>query len=186
MDTPRIRIEDADEIRVLVCHLIYSLGCPLTKSQLIEITSLEEAVNYFSLINALDGIGERLCIVEEIDSDTLYTITKLGVKAARELGDSLPASIKDKLFDEAVKVYTRDAMKKHNAPLAVRYVNNANGSCTVGITVRDEDSGRQKYYLSIAAENTEKAEQIKNKVKADPKAFALYLDSYFDNKAAER
>ncbi|MGN1422133.1 MAG: DUF4364 family protein [Oscillospiraceae bacterium] len=179
METPRIRIENIDEIRVLVCHLIYSLGCPLTKNQLIEITSLEEAVNYFNLIEALDGIGDRLCIVEEADGETVYSNTKLGVKAARELGDTLPASVKEKMFDEAVKVYTRDAMKKKGALLAVRYVNNANGSCTVGITVKDEETGRQKYYLSIAAENSERAELIKNKVSKDPKAFSKYLDDYF-------
>ena len=179
METPRIRIENIDEIRVLVCHLIYSLGCPLTKNQLIEITSLEEAVNYFNLIEALDGIGDRLCIVEEADGETIYSNTKLGVKAARELGDTLPASVKEKMFDEAVKVYTRDAMKKKGAMLAVRYVNNANGSCTVGITVKDEDTGRQKYYLSIAVENAERAELIKNRVSKEPKAFSKYLDDYF-------
>ena len=179
METPRIRIENIDEIKVLVCHLIYSLGCPLTKNQLIEITSLEEAVNYFNLIAALDNIGDRLCIVEEADGETVYSNTMLGVKAARELGDTLPASVKEKMFDEAVKVYTRDAMKKKGALLAVRYVNNANGSCTVGITVKDEETGRQKYYLSISAENPERAEQIKNKVSQDPKAFSKYLDEYF-------
>ena len=179
MDTPRIRIENIDKIRVLVCHLIYSLGCPLTKNQLIEITSLEEAVNYFNLMSALENIGDRLCVVEEVDGETVYSNTKLGVKAARELGDTLPASIKEKMFDEAVKVYTRDAMKKKGSLLAVRYVNNANGSCTVGITVKDEETGRQKYYLSVSAENSERAEQIKDKITSDPKAFSKYLDDYF-------
>ncbi len=37
-DTPRITIDNVDDIRILICYLIYSLGCPLTKNQLIEIT----------------------------------------------------------------------------------------------------------------------------------------------------
>ena len=44
-EVPRIRIDDVNKIRILVCHLIYSLGCPLNRDQLVEITSLEQAGN---------------------------------------------------------------------------------------------------------------------------------------------
>ena len=126
------------------------------------------------------AVGWDFALYKGMQQIYLYkSFTKVGVKAARELGDTLPASIKEKMFDEAVKVYTRDAMKKKGSLLAVRYVNNANGSCTVGITVKDEETGRQKYYLSVSAENSERAEQIKDKITSDPKAFSKYLDDYF-------
>lgn len=179
METPRIRIDNVDQISILVCHLIYSLGCPLSKDQLIEITSLEQAVNYFDLMQALETIGERLCTVEIIDGQEVYSNTKLGVKAAKEFGNDLPASVREKMFEEAVKVYTRDAMKKESL-LAVRYAQNANGTCTIGISVKNEATGRQKYFLNVYTENTEAAEQIKNKLKASPKQFSDYLDDYFN------
>ena len=56
MQVPRIRIKEIDDICVLVCYLIYSLGCPLTKAQLVEITSFEDAVNYFNLSRALEKV----------------------------------------------------------------------------------------------------------------------------------
>lgn len=176
---PRIRVDDVQSIRILVCHLIYSLGCPLRKSQLIEITALEQAVNYFDLIEALDGIEERLCTVEEIDDDLIYANTKLGDAAAREFGNTLPASIREKMFEEAVKVYTRDAMKKDKL-YAVRYAENENGSCTIGISIKDSATAKQKYYLNIFTPDKESAERIKNKIKADPASFNSYLDKYFE------
>ena len=177
--TPRIKIDDVHSIRILVCHLIYSLGCPLKKQQLIEITSLEQAVNYFDLIQALEGIEENLCTISELDGDTLYTNTKLGDAAAREFGGDLPASIREKMFEEAVKVYTRDAMKKDKL-YAVRYAESMDGSCTIGISIKDGTTGKQKYYLNICTGDKDSAERIKNKIKADPAQFSEYLDKYFE------
>lgn len=176
---PRIRVEDKESIRILVCHLIYSLGCPLKKQQLMEITSLEQAVNYFDLAEALDGIEERLCTVEEIDGDLVYANTQLGDLAARDFGNMLPVSIREKMFEEAVKVYTRDAMKKKDQIIAVRYAENDNGSCTIGVSVKDTGTGRQKYYLNIYSTDKDNAEKIKSRIKADPSAFSKYLDDYF-------
>lgn len=176
---PRITVTDINSIRILVCHLIYSLGCPLKKQQLIEITSLEQAVNYFDLAEALDGIEERLCVVEELDGDLIYSNTKLGVQAAREFGNTLPASIREKMFEEAVKVYTRDAMKKGSL-YAVRYAEKEDGSCTIGISIKDSGTGKQKYYLNIFTGDKEGAEKIKDKIKSDPAKFSTYLDKYFE------
>ncbi|MDE7229809.1 MAG: DUF4364 family protein [Oscillospiraceae bacterium] len=180
MQVPRIRIDEIDDICVLICHLIYSLGCPLSKEQLAEITSFEDAVNYFDLTQALEKISGHLCDEADIDGETVYSNTPMGIKAARELGAALPLSVRDKMFKEAVRVYTRDAMKKKGSFLAVRYIKNADESCTVGITVMDEDTAQQKYYMEIAAENTEQADKIKQKIKVDPKGFARYLDGYFN------
>ncbi len=177
-ETPRIRVDDIQQIRILVCHLIYSLGCPLTKSQLVEITSLEQAVNYFDLMTALDEIGNKLCDIQEIDGDVVYANTKLGDSAAKEFGNMLPASVREKMFEEAVKVYTRDAMKKNN-DFAVRYAENANGTCTIGISIKSEQTGRQKYYINIYAENREQADDIKDRIEKSPSGFRDYLDKYF-------
>lgn len=180
MEIPRIRIEETDDICVLICHLIYSLGCPLSKNQLVEITSFEDAVNYFNLTKALEKLSGRLCEEIDVDGEIVYNNTPTGIKAARELGATLPLSVRDKLFKEAVRVYTRDAMQKKGSFLAVRYIKNADGSCTVGITVMDEFSAQQKYFLEITAENSQKADLIKEKVKSDPRGFAKYLDNFFE------
>lgn len=180
MEIPRIRVDEVDDICVLVCYLIYSLGCPLSKTQLIEITSYEDAVNYFDLIDALDKVSGHLCAEEEIDGEIYYSNTANGINAARNLGSTLPFTIRDNLFKEAVRVYTRDAMKKKGSFFGIRYIKNSDGTCTVGITITDEESLRQKYYLEINTENEERADSIKQKIKSDPKAFSEYLDDFFD------
>lgn len=181
MIVPRIRITEVDDICVLICYLIYSLGCPLSKSQLIEITSFEDAVNYFDLIQALEKTSGHLCDEIDIDGETVYSNTQTGINAARELGSTLPLSIRDKLFKETVRVYTRDAMKKTGSFLAVRYIKNSDGSCTAGITITDSESAKQKYYLEVTAESAEQADLIKQKIKNDPKAFSKYLDDFFNS-----
>lgn len=179
METPRIRIEEVDDICVLICYLIYSLGCPLSKEQLIEITSLEDAVNYFNLTQALEKVSGHLCEETDIDGETVYNNTPTGIKAARDLGATLPLSVRDKMFSEAVRVYTRDAMKKKGSFLSVRYIKNADKTCTVGITIMDKTTSRQKYYTEVTVESEERADSIKEKVKSDPAAFAKYLDNFF-------
>ena len=179
MEIPRIRVDNIDDICVLICYLIYSLGCPLSKSQLAEITSLEEAVNYFDLSGALEKVRGHLCIETDSDGEILYSNTPNGIKAARDLGASLPLSIREKLFSEAVRVYTRDAMKKNGSFLSVRYIKNADDTCTVGITVMDEVTARRKYYIEITAKDEQEADAIKHKVISDSKIFAKNLDSYF-------
>ncbi len=180
MEVPRIRVENIDDICVLICHLIYSLGCPLSKNQLIEITSLEDAVNYFGLLKALDKAKGHLLKEIVTDNETVYSNTEFGIKAARELGSNVPLSVRDKMFKEAVRVYTRDAMKKKGSMIAVRYIENSDKTCTIGIRVMDEETAKQKYFLEITAENSAKADHIKNKIKTSPKDFIKYLDDFFN------
>lgn len=180
MGIPRIRVESIDDICVLLCHLIYSLGCPLSKNQLVEITALEDAVNYFNLMKAIDKANGHLLSAVETDDETFYSNTEVGNKAARELCSSIPLSVRDKMFQEAVRVYTRDAMKKKGTMTAIRYIRNSDGVCTIGVRIMDEETVNQKYYIEMNAKDLEEADHIKNKIKSDPKAFVKYLDSYFN------
>lgn len=179
-EIPRIKIDDVNKIRILVCHLIYSLGCPLNRDQLIEITSLEQAVNYFDLMEALGGIEERLCTCEEINGVPVYANTRLGDAAAREFGSDLPQSIREKMFEEAVKVYTRDEIKKDGL-VSVRYAENENGTCTIGVSIKSEVTGRSKYYLTIYAADKEEADKIKKRILASPENFRKYIGDYFED-----
>lgn len=180
MSVPLIRVDDVDDICVLICFLIYSLGCPLSKSQLAEITSFENAVNYFDLSEALEKVSGNLCIESDVDGETVYANMSDGKKVAREMGASLPLSIREKLFSEAVRVYTRDAMKKKGTFLSVHYIRNIDNTCTVGITVMDETTARKKYYIEVTAANEREADAIKHKISGNSRDFVRYLDSYFE------
>lgn len=174
---PRIKVENIEEIRILVCHLIYSLGCPLSEDQLVEITSLEDAVNYFDLMQALDGITERLCICHEVNGTRLYENTALGNAAAMEFSMELPQSIREKMFAEAVRVYTRDEGKM--SLVSVRYAENGNGTCTLGVSIKSPHTGRQKYYITINAENKAEADFIKDRILEDTEKFKKHIEDYF-------
>ena len=51
--------------------------------------------------------------------------------------------------------------------------------CTIGVTIKSEKTGRQKYYLTISAEGKEEADRIKKRIQSSPEGFRRYLESYF-------
>lgn len=175
---PKIRIENQDEIKILVCHLIYALGCPLSREQLIEITSYEDAVNYFDIMSALEAITDKLCTVEELNGVPVYSNTDAGISAAKELSDMVPLSVREKMFTEAVRIYTRDA-EKNESPVTVRYAIKPDGICTVGITVIDKKCGKQMFYCNFNTDSQQKAESIKKKINESPLDFVSYIEKYF-------
>ncbi len=176
-ETPRIRIDKIEDIRILICLLIYSLGCPLTREQIIEITSFEDAVNYFDVTAALDGI-ERLCSAEEVNGTPVYSNTPLGIKAAKECESVIPVSVREKMYAETVRIYTRDASKAES-PLTVRYAKKSDGTCTVGISARDTESGKQKFYFSLVTSDESQAERIKKRLTAAPESFIAHVEGFF-------
>ncbi len=179
MNIPRIRIEDTDEISILICYLIYTLGCPLTQNQLIEITSLEDAVSYFNLVQAIENADGRLLQAVELNKQKAYSNTEMGIKAARELGNSIPLSVREKMFEEAVRIYTRDSMKKTGSFLSVRYSQKNDDKCTVSISIMDTDTAKQRYSITVETDTTEKAEEIQNKIRNNPNKLAKILDDFF-------
>ena len=60
-----------------------------------------------------------------------------------------------------------------------------NGTCTIGITLKSQKTGKQKYYLTISAEDKTEADYIKKRIQKDPEAFRQYLESYFEPKTEE-
>ena len=88
------------------------------------------------------------------------------------------------MFEEAVKVYTRDEIRKDSL-VSVRYAEHENGTCTIGITLKSQKTGKQKYYLTISAEDKTEADYIKKRIQKDPEAFRQYLESYFEPKTEE-
>lgn len=158
--------------------MIYSLGCPLNVNQLAEITSLEQAVNYFDLMETLESIKGRLCTCTEQDGVQVFANTELGDKAAGELGNDLPQSVREKMFEEAVRVYTRDETRKDSL-VSVRYAQHSSGVCNVGVTVKSQATGKQKFYLTITAKDKEEADFIKSRITGAPDKFRRYLEDYF-------
>ena len=79
-----------------------------------------------------------------------------------------------------MKVYTRDEIKKDSL-VSVRYAEHENGTCTIGVTIKSEKTGRQKYYLTISAADKAEADSIKKRIQRSPENFRQYLESYFES-----
>lgn len=65
--------------------------------------------------------------------------------------------------------------------VSVRYAEHENGTCTIGVTIKSEKTGRQKYYLTISAADKTEADSIKKRIQRNPENFRQYLESYFES-----
>ncbi len=111
-EIPVIRLEDPYQIRLLVCFILNSVGCPLTEKQLIEITTENDMVNYFDLIQALNGIENNgLCTVCVDGTLTSYAIAENGKKALLSYESHIPLSIRERCVKNAVDLLNREQYK---------------------------------------------------------------------------
>ena len=121
--------------------------------------------------------GDAQLVAHSLQALMNQGIASLMVKTA--YFSELPQSVREKMFEEAVKVYTRDEIRKDSL-VSVRYAEQQNGTCTIGVTIKSEKTGRQKYYLTISASGKEEADRIKKRIQGSPEEFRRYLESYFD------
>ncbi|NLJ16878.1 MAG: DUF4364 family protein [Clostridiales bacterium] len=165
-EPPKIKIDDAYKIRILICFLLHNIGAPLTDKQLIEITTEDEMVNYFDLMNALDGIDKNgLCNVVEQKGGNTYSIAENGSKIVGEVEALVPFTIREKCLKSAYRMMERAKNKK---PYKSRVLTLEKGFY-VRFSYPDPIEEHNLIELHFYADDYEKALQIKEKIDSNPK-----------------
>ncbi len=102
-------ISDKHQVRVLICYLIVSVELPLTGQQMYEIFAKDDLVNYFAFIEAffdLVEVQDILVVPEDAqlkpgDLDAHYCCSPHGEQTANTLADTLPKSVRDRVYENA-------------------------------------------------------------------------------------
>lgn len=97
------------EIKMLICYILAAVGDPMSFSQLYDALSEHNLVNYFELVRILEELADlgHLTVSAAQDGADLYAATALGREAASNLGEDIPASVREKALAASQKVMER-------------------------------------------------------------------------------
>lgn len=115
-------LKDRADIKLMVCYLLKTFNKPLTRIQINEILQLHGIANYFEINSAVSELvlADQL-ISELVGDDEVITITEKARLDVEIIERDLPRSLREKAINSALKVTTRDRIKKESHVQVVPY-----------------------------------------------------------------
>lgn len=157
-------LKDADDIKILICYLLKSVGRPLSFSNLNDILQHDGLCNYFEFANALHELLVTGHIdIEKVDGEDRYKPTSLGISTAALFERRLPKSVRDKAVNAAMKLL---AKIKRDAENKVEIAEVPSGGYEVTCTVYDmgDTLASVKLYVTDMAQ----AQSVKTRFQQSP------------------
>lgn len=108
-------LREQPEIKLLICYLLKTLDKALTRTQINEILQEYRIANYFEVNGAMSELVNGGQVMSEIiDGDEVISITSKSKIDVARIERSLPKSIREKAVKSALKILTRDRIKKES------------------------------------------------------------------------
>ncbi len=108
-------LREQPEIKLLICYLLKTLDKALTRTQINEILQEYRIANYFEVNGAISELVNGGQVTSEIaDGDEVISITSKSKLDVARIERSLPKSIREKAVKSALKILTRDRIKKES------------------------------------------------------------------------
>ncbi len=101
-----------NDIRILLCYILSSVGAPLARRDLIQIIQEKGLANYFEVEDALATLLDQGNISQE--EDGYYTVTPAGKEIANSLDATLPLSVRDKALEAAFTMLSQARAQREN------------------------------------------------------------------------
>ena len=103
-----------NEIRILICYLLDSVGVPLAKDNIIEIMQANGLANYFEVADAIAEMYEK-GIIHHDDSDAnALVLGNNGKIIAKQLDTALPPSVRSKAVGTAIRLLADARRQREN------------------------------------------------------------------------
>ena len=108
-------LRDKAEIKLLVCYLLKTLNKSLSRTQINEILQEYKIANYFEVNQALSELISGGQVTADLcDGDELITITGKAMFDVASIERSLPKTVREKAVNAALKVLTRERIKRES------------------------------------------------------------------------
>ena len=91
-------VRDPSTVKIMICYLLQRLDRPVSESELVELLTGDQTVNYFLLTTALSGLKKLGHLLQKGDS---LLLTQLGRRTAEELGGELPVTLRERVLARA-------------------------------------------------------------------------------------
>jgi hypothetical protein len=156
-------LKDADEIKILICYLLKSVGKPLSFENLNEILQHDGLCNYFGFASALHEmlVSGHVDLVKD-DGVELYKVTVLGAQTAALFERRLPLAVREKAINTAVKLLAQIKRESENRV----EITESDGGFDVACSVFDMGDTLMSVKLLVA--DRAQAESIKKQFQKTP------------------
>ena len=105
-------LRNKNEIRVLLCYLLNSIGTEISKTGLNNIIQSTQLVNFFETNDSLSQMVESGLVSSVFhDGEEYFSLTPEGVEFAEKLDTLLPSYIREAVVNEAIGVVAREKMR---------------------------------------------------------------------------
>lgn len=105
-------LQSKDEIRILLCYLLTSVGVPLHKEAILQSVQANGLANYFEVTDALEALCENGNLTR--GKDGAYCATEQAREIARQLDTALPYSVREKAVGAAIALLAQARREREN------------------------------------------------------------------------
>lgn len=109
-------LRSKNEIRILICYLLSSVGAPLTKDDIVSIIADYGLANYFEVTDAVSDMLNKGLIVSggENGNSKYISVNESGRMVAKQLDTALPPSVRTKAIKAAINLLAKAKREKEN------------------------------------------------------------------------
>ncbi len=153
-------LNNSQEIRILLCYMLNTAGCPMERDQVSEIIVGGGMANYFENENAIEELIRMGHLVE--DGPTI-AVTTTGAQIGESLAVRIPYTLRQRSAEAALKLLKRRQIEQDNK-VDIRRLEE--GGYAVTCTVKDGQ--RDLLSVTLRVSDNRQAEQIKENFLNDP------------------
>lgn len=151
-----------NDIRVLLCYLLASVGAPLPQEDILSILQEYDLANYFEIMDTLSDLQSKGLIQASQEFPSCVTTTQQGREVARQLDVTLPISIREKTVGAAMNLLARAKREQENR---VEIKKNEKG---YSVTCHVSDGEMDLLAFTLYAPDRYQANQIKKNFHRNP------------------
>lgn len=107
-------LRNKDQIRILICYLLSSVGAPLSKEDIVNIMQENSLANYFEVTDALSELIEKGNILTQPGNDKLCTASDTARGIAKQLDNMLPLSVREQAVAAAINLLAKAKREREN------------------------------------------------------------------------
>lgn len=105
-------LRSAEEIKILLCYILHSVGQPLPRDSVTEIITADGMANYFDTEEAIEELLRLQHLVQ--GEDRLLATTVTGGQIGDSLSTRIPYTLRERSVQAALKLLKRRSVEKDN------------------------------------------------------------------------
>jgi len=153
-------LRSMEDIKILVCYLLYSVKEPVPRSMILEIISGNGMANFFDTGVALDDLIKREHVAES--GSGMLTITDTGKEIAVVLATGVPFVLRERSVKIALQLLSRMHRRK-NANVEIEKTETG-----YNVTLELTEDGGSMLKVTVATVDSLQANAIKENFLEDP------------------